>query len=393
MLPSVFLENGAARTIRQRWRNIFSSVRRAFKNTVNKAAGEFHRGEITEEAYLKIVGDAFEQQRKLVTLLSAGGIGRLSEQGLHKLDDMVRNKKLQFMESAVENIKRYQQLVQDERDARKEERRVKDVAYQKDKRAKVGRDVKTVLNKAVQEATSRNSKLNNYLRRRDPADPKLFRISSSKQTRIRQAFRSLFDRDGEDPFTVIFKMNEDTSLPREMQADLKELFLEGYGDVLRKIRGSENAKEIEDKMGLELMSFPHSYFDVGRDEEFLSDEAEKRKERLDNLVDFTEDFFDPVDVLQEIGEDKHSIEEGYRDGTALDLEENEKQLRELGKRVVYYRVTTSGDECPSCKDYEFDIFDTKEEALSKHQECYNVLYHSEPCYCEVVQAIVEEEEI
>ena len=120
------LERSAAQTIRDRWRNLFSSVRRSYRNTVAEASRDFHSGNITEEDYLNIVSQAFDRKKRLIALLSAGGLGRLSEQGLHKLDDMIKSKRKEFLETAKENIDRYNKVIQEERDARKEERRVKD---------------------------------------------------------------------------------------------------------------------------------------------------------------------------------------------------------------------------------------------------------------------------
>ena len=282
------------------------------------------------------------------------------------------------MEAAIDNLKRYQAVIQEEREARKEVRRVKDKTEKQEERAEKRKDVQAVMSKAVQDATSRNSKLNNYLRKRDPADPKLFIISSRKQSQIRQAFRRLFDKDAEDPFTIIFKMIEDTNLPSQMQRDLKDLFIEGYGDVLRAIRGSENSKEIEDKMGNDLMTFPHSYFDVGTDP-------------IGNVEELQETL-NPVDILNEIASDASEIEEGFRDGNDLDLAENENALAPKGTKVVYYRVTASGDECPHCSDVEFDIYDSFEEAREEDSGCYNVQYHGGRCYCQIQQAIVQEGE-
>ena len=372
------IELSASKTIKQRWQNIFSSVRRNFRNSIRDAAEMLHKGEISEEDYLKRVESAYDRQRRLITLLSAGGIGRLSEDGLVNLNNMVRQKRMQFMEAAIDNLKRYQAVIQEEREARKEVRRVKDKTEKQEERAEKRKDVQAVMSKAVQDATSRNSKLNNYLRKRDPADPKLFIISSRKQSQIRQAFRRLFDKDAEDPFTIIFKMIEDTNLPSQMQRDLKDLFIEGYGDVLRAIRGSENSKEIEDKMGNDLMTFPHSYFDVGTDP-------------IGNVEELQETL-NPVDILNEIASDASEIEEGFRDGNDLDLAENENALAPKGTKVVYYRVTASGDECPHCSDVEFDIYDSFEEAREEDSGCYNVQYHGGRCYCQIQQAIVQEGE-
>ena len=368
------LEQSAANTIRDRWRNVFGNVRKSLRHSLRVASEEFHRGEITEEDYIERIGQSYERHRRIITLLSAGGIGRLSEQGLHKLDDMVRQKRKEFINGAVENLNRYNQLIQNERNARKEQRKVKDALYQKHKRAEKRKvqSVKDALRKATDDALGKNSKLNNYLRRRDPNNPKLFLISSLKQNKIKRLFRSLFDPEAKEPFDLLDSALENSDLPSQTQDDLKSIFTEGYGDILRAIRGTTNSEEIIEQMELNLAAFPNPEFKVAVDAVLENEEL--------------------LDILQEVGQDNQEIEEGYRDGNRLDLEENEKQLEEKGQRVVYHRVTTSGDECPACSENEFTVFDTFEEARSLDKECYNVTYHGGRCYCEIEQSIIEDDE-
>ncbi len=362
------LLNNSQETIRNRWVSLIQDVRRRYNKNVKELNREFREGKLSETAYTHLVTQEYNKSRRLVSILTAGGVGRLKQEGLFKIEHNLKMDRDAFTRHLQDNIAQYKRLV----DKNKARHKDYDPIEKQKEKEKQKQTVKTILNNLKKKQLDRDSEFNKYLRQRSVNNPDIYAISSLKQSKIRSAMRRMYSNlDLEDSMKDLFS---NLGLTEEQELQITKYFHQEYGNIYRKLKNATDAADVRERMEVQILQVNQSQFNL--------DYAANRLEAVDT---------DPLDNLIH---DKSQIEIGYRQGSKLG---NEAVLSEIeqqygNKRTVWIRKVTSDNECEVCLRLDNTVYDSEEEAYQGHSQCYNHVYNGDECYCEVDAAVVEEDE-